>query len=39
MDDVYIAGVKLIYMGEFLAVNQPGKYTAKLPKYICNLRT
>jgi S-DNA-T family DNA segregation ATPase FtsK/SpoIIIE len=34
MDDIYIAGVKLVYMGDFLAINQPGKYEAKPPKYI-----
>ncbi len=34
MDDIYIAGVKLVYMGDFLAINQSGKYAAKLQRYV-----
>lgn len=33
MDDIYIAGVKLVYMGDFLAINQPGKRAVRLTAY------
>ena len=34
MDDIYIAGIKLIYMGDFLAINHGDKRLVKLPAYM-----
>ena len=33
MDVIYIAGVKIVYMGDFLAINQAGKRQVKLLSY------
>ena len=33
MDDIYIAGVKLVYMGDFIAVNRSNR-VVQLPKYV-----
>lgn len=33
MDVIYITGVKIVFMGDFLAINQPEKRTVRLPRY------
>ena len=33
MDDIYIAGVKLVYMGDFIAINRIEKRKVNLPVY------